>query len=481
MKKTAFILFITGLIIQVSFAQQDKKKNTVTSDDVYYSTSSKNKKHSTTQPETVSGFVEPESTSADSSGTYLINPGLDSLKLPNSATSYDDYNDYAYSARVKRFHNAEKDASYFNETYTDPSNYDTSVPSGSDSPDVNVYLGAGIGSFYGPSFSFGIGWGCNPWYWDFGWGYPFYPSWYWNYYWWPYMPYWNPYGYWNGYWTGYWTGYWDGYYGYPYGWNTWDYPYVNTYYGRRRPITSPGGIGVNQRSISEQTTTHPERNQRIINPERNDRSIPPNTLSARTLSNTPDAERKTVNRVIPPPSQQRYQYTRSTDRGESVRTRTSSEIAQKQQPQPPKYVKPEVNRSTPTQTRTQTYSSPVYKQPKSSQEYLSPRSRAIPQGAPQQTRTGPPEQINRQVQPLPRQSTNQQNSSTPRQYSVPNRTNTNSKSYSTPGRSYNIPNSSPSRSGSSAAPSRSSGNSYSAPSRSSGNSGSGGGFGGRRK
>ncbi|MFH1160615.1 MAG: hypothetical protein V1733_06685 [bacterium] len=484
MKKAAFIILILGFILSGSFAQQNKNQDAVNSDDVYYSASTKNKKNKKDQqPESAPG-TQQASTSIDSSLTYITNPDSVSATLPKSATSYDDYNDYSYSARVKRFHNPNTDASYFDETYTDPSNYDTTISGGASSPDVSVYVGAGVGSFWGPSSSFGIGWGCDPWYWDYGWGYPYYPSWYWNYSWWynpfpfwAYSPYWSPYSY--GYWNGYWNGYWDGYYGYPYGWNSWEYPYVDTYYGRRRPITSPGGTGINQRTITEQSLTNPDRNPRTITPEKNERSVP---VSSRSNTQLTTAERGSINRTVPSSTQQRYQYTRSSDEAKPAPQRTSSEVAQRQQTQPPKYSKPGVHRSNQPPSKTQNYSSPAYRQPKSSQEYLSPRTQSAPQNVQQQNRSGQPTQTRQQVQHPQRQSVDQPRSTPTRQYSVPNRTNTNSKSYSTPSRNNSQPQSPPSRSNSSSSPSRSGGSSYSTPSKSSGNAGSGGGgSGGRRK
>jgi len=454
MKKTAVIILILGFIISGSFAQQNKNKEGINSDDVYYSTSGKNKKNLKSERSGNAGEEQKELTLTDSAGILITNPDSVSTTLPKSATTYDDYNDYSYSARVKRFHDPNSNAPYFDDAYTNPSNYDSTLSGGTSSPDVNVYVGAGIGSCWGPSFSFGLGWGYDPWYWNYGWGYPYYPGWYWNwnYYWWYYpypYPYWSPYSY--GYWNGYWNGYWDGYYGYPFGWNSWEYPYANTYYGRRRPITSPGGTGVNQRTPAEQTITQSDRNQRTVTPS--------------------------------PSKQQKYQYSRSSKQVLPGQKRTTYPIAQRQQTTPPKYSKPGVQRTLPPNSKAENYASPAYRQPKSSKEYLSPRTQAVPQSGQQQNRSTQPTQNQQRIQQSQKQSVNPPRSTSTRQYSAPNRTNTNPKSYNAPSRTNTHYQSSPPRSNSSASPSRSNGSSYSAPSRSSGNatSSGGGSSGGRRK
>ena len=191
MKKAALIIFILSFILSGAIAQNDKD---AVYDDVYYSASKKKKK----DKEKVS---EPDTSES---------------ALPKSSTLQDDYNDYSYSTRIKRFHNPEQDAGYYDEVYTDPSNYDTNyVAEGSSyytdaSPNVSLSFGVGFGSCWGPSLSFGYGWGYDPWYWNYGWGYPY------NGYYSPYYSYWDyPYygwGYGGSYWSGYRNGYWDGNY-----------------------------------------------------------------------------------------------------------------------------------------------------------------------------------------------------------------------------------------------------------------------------
>ncbi|MBE0648988.1 MAG: hypothetical protein IH596_14550 [Bacteroidales bacterium] len=458
MKKAALIIFILGFILTGSFAQQNK--DAVYGDDVYYSTSKKNKKdkkkkQSEATPKSsdlTKQVTEPDSTSAES---------------PESSTLMDDYNDYTFSARIKRFHDEETKEDYFNETYTDPANYDTTYVEESSSPNVSLYVGAGYGSFYGPSLSFGFGWGYDPWYSNYyGWGYP-YNSCYWGCNYWGYNPYpyyWSPYSY--GYWNGYYNGYWDGYYDYPYG--------GNTYYGRRQPITSTGGIT---------PTTHTTEG----NPNT------PTGMDGRGGNVVPTKERTTSSKVDQPAAQKRYEYSSTQQKQPPTASRTTPQNTRKQQPTP-KYIKPDQTRSTQTTTKTQNYTSPAYRQPKSSQEYLSPRTQPSRTSMQQQTRSGqpavtrPPATQTQRQNFVPSTTTRQSPGSTgtrvrpttsPTKNYTPSKTPpTRSNSYSTPSRSNG--SSTPSGSNSYSTPSRSSSPSYSSPSRSSGSSGSGG-FGGRRK
>lgn len=471
MKKAALIIFILGFILSGSFAQQNK--DAVYGDDVYYSPSKNKKKDRNKDKSKVT-------TESSDPTQQVAEPDSTSSALPKSSTLFDDYNDYAYSARIKRFHDSEKDATYFDETYTDPSNYDSTYPEETSSPDVNLYFGAGFGSFYGPSFSFGLGWGCDPWYWNsgWGWGYPYF-DWFWGYnYWWynPYPYYWNSYSY--GYWNGYNAGYWDGYYGNPYGWNSWDYPYgSNTFYGRRQPITSTGSHNLKARTTEVMANT-------------------PTGKDGRTNSNLllPTAERTTSTKTALPAAQQKYQYTRNQKEQPPSSTKNTSQYSRLKEQPIPKYIKPEQTQSTQTTTRTQSYTPPTYRQPKSSQEYLSPRTKPSGNSVQQQTRTGPsnttkPPSVQTQRQNTIPSGTNKQNpgstgtqmknNKTPtRDYTPVQSTPTRSNNYSSPSRSNS--NSSPSRSSGYSSPSRSSSPSSSSPSRSSGSAG-GGRFGGGRK
>ncbi len=145
---------------------------------------------------------------------------------------YDDYYDYEYATRIKRFDNNINGLSYYDNYYTNsywynrnPYNYGVSVYNG------YSWWGSGYNNYaYNPSVSFymNYGWGNN---YGYG-GYNGYN---------PYDPYTS--AYWQGYNNGYYNGYnngWGGYpyygfgygYGYGYGYNPYGYGYgYNPYYG----------------------------------------------------------------------------------------------------------------------------------------------------------------------------------------------------------------------------------------------------------
>jgi len=457
MKKVTFLIVIISLIITACKSTQHIASNA--NDDVYYTSSKNIRPGHTSQP--MSSDKPQIVTSPDSSATVKS----------GSSTWADDYNDYTYSSRIKRFSNTGSKKSYYDEAYTSPSNYDTTIFVDQD-PDVNIYIGAGNswGNCYNPSFSFGLGWGWgyDPWY--GGWGYPYYA-----------WPYWGGYGYGYGYWNGYWDGYWDGYYGYP---PYYDYSYNNYYYGHRGATASNIGNPVerSQRSVSQQGVQQLERNDRTVTPERNIRT-PANTNNTRSMPSV----RESSNRL--PSNQEKYHYTRtSSDRQVSSQRVSTQYQRQKEQPAP-RYVKPNVTNQAQRTPQTQSYSSPVYRQPRSSQEYINPRtqnpgvsrvtnSNANERSNPVQTRSNEqrryvsPGNTTRTIQNPVRTNGTPVRSYTPSPtnsrssspaYSTPSRTSSN-ESYSTPTRS--------SGSGTYSSPSRSSGGSYSAPSRSGGGSSS---------
>lgn len=135
---------------------------------------------------------------------------------------YDDYYDYEYATRVKRFNNNIYGLSYYDNYYTNsywysqnPYNYGVSVYNGYSwwGPSYNSYS-------YNPSINFysNWGWNCGP-----GYGYNGYN---------PYMA-----GYMHGYNNGFTNGYYGNYYGYgnpygygsPFGYGYGNYGYINPY------------------------------------------------------------------------------------------------------------------------------------------------------------------------------------------------------------------------------------------------------------
>lgn len=116
----------------------------------------------------------------------------------------DDYYDYQYASRLRRFNNPVYGIGYYDNYYTNyywynnnPAYYGTSI--------YTSYNWWGPSYSCGPNFGYGIGY-------NYGWGNLYY-----GYY--PYYGY-NPYWGYNSYWQGYNNGYYSGWNGYPYGYNS---------------------------------------------------------------------------------------------------------------------------------------------------------------------------------------------------------------------------------------------------------------------
>lgn len=169
----------------------------------------------------------------DASTEYAY--GYPEESQPADTFDYDNYYDYEYSSRLRRFQDDDRVSDdYYSDYYTntywydaDPYSYGTSIYLGYDwwYPRYTYYRpGWYLGFSYGP-FSFGYGS-----YWDY-YRYPYF----WSY----------GHGYGHGYWNGYWDGYWDGRYGncYDYCYNPYDRnTYTQSYYGRRTrgsSVTNP--------------------------------------------------------------------------------------------------------------------------------------------------------------------------------------------------------------------------------------------------
>lgn len=150
--------------------------------------------------------------------------------------SADDYYDYAYSARINRFHNP-IGAGYYDNFYTNnysysqnPMMYGTSIYSGYGCGMPSTYFGVGSTWGYGNSYyydPFYSYWGGNAW---GGYGYNYGYNGFWgnnNPYYspWSYNPYYSN-SYWNGYNNGYNNGYWNGYNN---GYNNGSWTYLNSY------------------------------------------------------------------------------------------------------------------------------------------------------------------------------------------------------------------------------------------------------------
>jgi hypothetical protein len=485
MKKYAFFAVIAAFLLSGCKTQQTA--SVAEYDDAYY------------KPKKVQEVPSQTVPDEDLTAPRIIStPDSSAAVAPESTGWYDDYNDY--TARIKHFQYPAENAGYFDEVYADSTEQAEDL---SGAPDVNISLGFG----WGCGWDYSWGWGYP--YTYYGWNYPYYYSWYSP--WWWYYPY-YPWPYPGDYWYGYWNGYWDGYYGYyPYPYPY--YNYYNTYYGPRRTLADNDGAGYYERSLRNDQNTAaaaPDRSGRTESTIRNERSpggdasVVPSDASGsgrsgqNTVSERADASGQRVEQasntraeaavsaragestsvrqestpavrsdaVKSRPDQQRYTYTLPNQTRSASYQRSDRSLAQNQKPAP-RYVRPGTPAPASRSANTQVYSSPSYRQPKSSQEYLNPR----PQGTSPANNAATPDQRRSYSTPSQQRtySTPSQNRSNTRSYSSPSNT---PRSYSSPSRSYSSPSySSPSRSYSSP--------SYSAPSRSGGGSGSSGGGGSR--
>jgi hypothetical protein len=179
------------------------------------------------------------STRTDKEGnTYITN---------NYYYDPDDYYDYAYTARLRRFYRPYYGWGYFDSYYTNLYWYDYDPASWG----VSIYMGY---NWWPPAYYY-----YHPFAWSFriSFGWPVYncwgqPYWYWYHPYWPY--YYSPYlsGYYHGYYHGYWTGYYHGLYHNPYYYNSYDYNSYNNYfyYGPRRSALGGKSSSVPRASVA---------------------------------------------------------------------------------------------------------------------------------------------------------------------------------------------------------------------------------------
>lgn len=419
------LMICSVLIATFFFGCKTQQKSTgYTYDDVYSNGS---------DPAKVTSKPKIQNKDISTSSTVAVTD-TSSVKAKAAASSPIDYSDNSYSARIKRFNDKNPGLDYSSEYYTKS----TDSTSSGGSPNVNLYLGSTWGSpFWDPYYSFGWGYGWGDF--GFGFGYPYY----WGY---PYYGY----SYWG---YPYWGGGWGWHHHY------WDWNYNNNNYYGQRTVPSPNG-GQNARATSN--------NDLKTTPTKNSRTSNPGNISHPTDQTT--SGRANVNRISP--DQQHYSYVRSNTKGNAGSTRniqynqtgSSRTYIQHQQPAP-RYVRPGSQPQT-GRPNAQVYSSPAYRQPKSSREYINPQ--------PQQNRSGG-------VGEASGRNGNYSNPNSGRRYSSPAYTGGNSRVYSNPSgssRFYNTPSRSYS-SGGYGSP-RSSGSGFSAPSHSSSapsHSGGGGGGG----
>jgi hypothetical protein len=422
---------------------------------------------------------------------------------------YGDYYDYEYASRLRRFH-----SSYFMDSYYDPfySNmyfYDYNPWSWG----TSIYFNSGWGY---PSFGMSYGWGWPSY--SYGWGYSSYGSGYYD-------------GYNNGFYNGYWAGNgnYSGYYNDGGGYNNSNYYYGHRGSSGYRGGSSNGrnnigdrgqtpgkkgnsgndefensrGYGIGSASNTEQrnssvaggtstresvpsTGNSKTANGRITNQSQG-RTIIPVKINERSNQNTQNG--RTINSgyrgryIAPAQTTQRKSSTGNFTPGRQI----SPQARNLNQQQP---VNNRTNANTQNQintgrdhtpsntaqpaktyqqqgTRIQSYSSPSYSKPRSSQEYTTPKYRNIrsndnPGSSPQynqpQQRSGSSGSSGERRIETPRQTTaqpSQERQQSQPVYSAPIRSSDNS--YSAPARSGNNSNSSSSPSRSSSGSSESSG------------------------
>ncbi|NVO20585.1 MAG: hypothetical protein HXX13_12870 [Bacteroidetes bacterium] len=451
MKSCILFCISAALIVLTSCSAQFQARNY---DDVYYS--SKNKpadEHSfVVKPTKVEpAQAAPASQDNQQSSTVVYadstqsNSGSGGTTINNNYYG-DDYYDYAYSARLRRFHDDFYYNNYYSDYYTNSYWYDNNPWNWG----VSIYMGY---NWWYPSFYSRWGWPYSSW--DYGynsWGYPYSNYGYGGY----------SMGYYDGFYDGYWHGNWEGnnYYN--------SYDDNSHHYGRRHSTGSNGMVGQSRRdqSFAERYENRmaAEKSGTYRNSAGND---PTNRRNGR--GDNSDVIASGTDRTNGSTS---GNYVRGSNEGQTARNvgRSGQQdpVANNATQRPTRYIyqgSRNQNRPQPTpgvrnQSNIQPYSSPAYSKPRSSQEYTAPKYRNS--SAASEYRNTNRGSGNNGVQQTERQGSrgNVQPSSNPSRnsYSTPERTYENR---STPVRS----NPSPSRSNEGYTPSRSN-NSYSAPSRS---------------
>lgn len=278
MKKNT-ILLLSGCIALLNACSSTYYAGTSVPDDVYYSSrdvqpvqqpapaapSADQYTPAEPQQEPAQPYVEENTYPAES---YSTTDTQGNTVVNNNYYIADDYYDYSYTSRIRRFDNPIAGYGYYDPYYTNSYYYDYNPVNWG----VSIYAGYNwwapsymyYSPFYYSGFSIGIG---------FGWGYPYYgysPYFYNPWYSWcaPPMPYYGygwgagwGYGWGAGWGYGYGCGFYGGYYGAcnPYYYNSFD---GNLYYGPRgsspsgnspRP-SSEFGFGRNTTSIGDKYT-----------------------------------------------------------------------------------------------------------------------------------------------------------------------------------------------------------------------------------
>ncbi|MBL7882732.1 MAG: hypothetical protein JNL69_01585 [Bacteroidia bacterium] len=251
--KTYLLIFVSAIFVFASCSTQNGLATKNYEDDIYYSSkdaaADKEKKKVADEQAKTLAAIQAEQKAKEEEDYYTSKKQTQIVE--EKPFDYDDYYDYEYSTRLRRFHNNCGSYGYYDNYYTNsyyytgnPYNYGTSV-----------YMGY---SWWGPSYVTYNYYPSYSWYSSYGWGYdPWYnPYGYYNPY--AYNPYgyygYNPYmmngynqGYYNGYNQGYWNGYNQGYWNGNY-FNSYD---NNSYYYGPRKTTGSNSRTTSQPSLAQ--------------------------------------------------------------------------------------------------------------------------------------------------------------------------------------------------------------------------------------
>lgn len=336
--------------------------------------------------QTAEGDTVPQQPTYTTSETYYAPDGnvIVTEKSYYGDFDPDNYYDYAYSARINRFHSPFHHYGYYDDYYTNAYYYSNLY----DDWGTSIYFGYNwltpyIGLHYGGlGFGYGFGWGYP--YYGYGFGYPGYGYGYgWGY------PYYGDY--WGGYCSNSWYG--TGWY-----YNSQD---GNTHNGPR----DSGGRGSNHRddhigAKSSEPIAFGDRYERAIAQPGN--SVPRlnnNTdriRPAATTPNTPGVNNRRTATVAPSgkvvtPINKNDRFTKPGGTKAPVGKNQAPAVRTQPQKQNPA-VRPQPQRQAPGNqnqriyiapnqqryAKPKTYNSPNYTKPKSSQEYVSPKTERVP-------------------------------------------------------------------------------------------------------
>jgi hypothetical protein len=240
MKKPLYAVLAIGVLLSACSVSQNASKSY--EDDIYYS--SKDPKPPAEKKD-AAALNNDDQASRDGKSLKQVDENGNTYITNNyyeSDFDYDDYYDYEYASRIRRFHNPCYGLSYYDNYYTNSYWYSYNPYQYG----LSIYLGY---NWWGPSYytynyNPGFYWSQYPSYWHWNNPYAYWGGY--NPYAWGYGSYWNGYndGYWHGYHDGMWNNYYNGYYFNSYDNNSY-------YYGPRLTTTASNGLPPGQSSLGE--------------------------------------------------------------------------------------------------------------------------------------------------------------------------------------------------------------------------------------